>query len=86
MSLNAGLTTLPESDIAKHLAVAQGLVTRFVVLEQGAGSIASLIFLKFPEATPVERSGLVAAGLALVLLTFGVSLLSRVIVNRKRIS
>jgi phosphate transport system permease protein len=53
------------------------------VLEQGAGSIASLIFVKFPEATPVERSGLVAAGLALVMLTFTVSLASRLVVNRK---
>ena len=33
--LTAGLTTLREEDIAKHLAVAQGLVTRVVVLDQG---------------------------------------------------
>ncbi|MGE8104837.1 AAA family ATPase [Allorhizobium sp. NPDC080224] len=36
--LTAGLTTLREEDIAKHLAVAQGLVTRFVVLDQGEGT------------------------------------------------
>jgi hypothetical protein len=36
--LTAGLTTLREDDIAKHLAVAQGLVTRFVVLDQGEGT------------------------------------------------
>ncbi|MDZ7874246.1 MAG: AAA family ATPase [Rhizobium sp.] len=36
--LTAGLTTLREEDIAKHLAVAQGLVTRFVVLDQGEGA------------------------------------------------
>lgn len=36
--LTAGLTTLREDDIAKHLAVAQGLVTRVVVLDQGEGS------------------------------------------------
>ncbi|PWE56885.1 AAA family ATPase [Metarhizobium album] len=35
MSLNAGLTTLREEDIARHLAVAQGLVTRFALIEQG---------------------------------------------------
>lgn len=33
MSLNAGLTTLHEDDIAKHQAVAQGLVTRLILLE-----------------------------------------------------
>ena len=36
--LTAGLTTLREDDIAKHLAVAQGLVTRVVVLDQGEGA------------------------------------------------
>ena len=36
--LTAGLTTLREEDIAKHLAVAQGLVTRIVVLDQGEGA------------------------------------------------
>jgi hypothetical protein len=33
MSLNAGLTTLHEDDIAKHQAVAQGLVTKLIILE-----------------------------------------------------
>lgn len=33
MSLNTGLTTLHEDDIAKHQAVAQGLVTRLIILE-----------------------------------------------------
>lgn len=33
MSLNAGLTTLHEDDIARHQAVAQGLVTRLLLLE-----------------------------------------------------
>lgn len=37
MSLNAGLTMIPESDIAKHQAVAQGMVTRLVVLESEGG-------------------------------------------------
>lgn len=53
------------------------------VLEQGAGSIAALIVTRFNEATPLERSGLVAASLALLLLTFTVSLFSRWIVSRK---
>jgi phosphate transport system permease protein len=56
------------------------------VLEQGAGSVAALIFTRFGEASAVERSGLVAAGLALLALTFSVSLLSRYIVNRKAVT
>ncbi|KPF46501.1 AAA family ATPase [Rhizobium sp. AAP43] len=35
--LTAGLTTLHEADIAKHLTVAQGLVTRFIMLDSGDG-------------------------------------------------
>jgi hypothetical protein len=34
---NAGLIAIPEEDLAKHLAVAQGLVTRFVMLDPGEG-------------------------------------------------
>ena len=33
MSLNAGLTMIPEGDIEKHRAVAQSMVTRLAVLE-----------------------------------------------------
>ncbi len=36
--LNAGLTTLREDEIARHLAVAQALVTRFVALDPGEGA------------------------------------------------
>jgi len=53
------------------------------ILESGAGSIAALIVTRFGEATDVERSGLVAAGLALMLLTFAVSLVARRIVASK---
>lgn len=35
--MDVGLTTIEEKDIARHLAVAQGLVTRFVSLETGDG-------------------------------------------------
>ena len=55
----------------------------FHILEQGAGSVAALIAIRFGEATPLERSGLVAAGLSLLILTFSVSLLARRIVGRK---
>lgn len=36
--LNAGLTTIREDEIARHLAVAQALVTRFVALDPGEGA------------------------------------------------
>lgn len=36
--LNAGLTTIREDEIRKHLAVAQGLVTRAVVIDAGDGA------------------------------------------------
>ncbi len=50
------------------------------VLERGAGSIASLIFTKFGEAKQGERGGLMAAGLALFVMTFAVSFVARKIV------
>ncbi|AOF91826.1 AAA family ATPase [Sinorhizobium sp. RAC02] len=37
MSLNAGLTTIHEDDIAKHQAMAQSLVTKLVILESEDG-------------------------------------------------
>ena len=41
--LSAGLTTLHEADIARHLAVAQGLITRVIVLDAGEGASAAPI-------------------------------------------
>jgi len=35
--LSAGLTTIQEEEIARHLAVAQGLATRLIVLDHGEG-------------------------------------------------
>lgn len=52
------------------------------VLEKGAGSIAALIVTRFGEASPLERSALIAAGLALFTLTFAINLVSRTIVAR----
>ncbi len=52
------------------------------ILERGAGSIAALIAVRFGEAGQLERSGLIAAGLALFLLTLVVSLVARRIVAR----
>ncbi len=52
------------------------------VLEQGAGAIAPLIAIHFGESGSLERSALIAAGLALFLLTFVVNLIARRIVAR----
>ncbi len=72
--------------IAVALIIQLSFEANYHVLEAGAGSIAALIVTRFGEATPLERSGLVAAGLALLMLTFTVSLMSRWIVNRKAVS
>jgi phosphate transport system permease protein len=54
------------------------------VLELGGGSVAGHIASRFGEATAIERSGLVAAGLALFLLTLVVNLGARRIVASAR--
>jgi phosphate transport system permease protein len=72
--------------LGETIAVAAIISLRFDVnwhvLEEGGGSIAGLIASRFGEATPTERSGLVAAGLALFLLTFAVNFGARRIVQR----
>lgn len=72
--------------IAVALVIELSFEANWHILEAGAGSIAAVIVTKFGEATAVERSGLVAAGLALLLLTFSVSLIARRIVVRKAVS
>jgi phosphate transport system permease protein len=68
--------------IAVALIVSVVLKSNFHVLERGGGSIAAFIATRFGEAGTLERSGLIAAGLALFLLTLVVNLLARQIVNR----
>jgi len=52
------------------------------VLSSGSGSIASWIADLFSASSPIERAGLVAAGLTLFLMTFLVNLLARIVVSR----
>src|SRR4051812_47115547 len=40
MSLNTGLTAIPEEDITRHIAVAQSFVTKLVILENDSGGAA----------------------------------------------
>jgi phosphate transport system permease protein len=53
------------------------------VLLIGGGSVPALIATKFGEASELERSALVASGLALFILTLGVNLAARRVVDRK---
>jgi phosphate transport system permease protein len=54
------------------------------ILESGGNTIASLIALRFGEATELGRSGLVAAGLVLFIMTLLVNLIASSIVSRTR--
>ncbi|HUN34046.1 MAG TPA: phosphate ABC transporter permease subunit PstC [Trebonia sp.] len=54
------------------------------ILQQGTSSISSLIALKYQEETPFGVSALMAAGLALFLLTLVVNLIAAQIVARSR--
>lgn len=69
--------------IAVALLIQLSFDVNWHVLEAGGGSVAALIAIRFGESTDLERSGLVASGLALLVLTFAVTLLSRRIVTRK---
>jgi phosphate transport system permease protein len=68
--------------IAVALIIVLSFRANFHVLQSGAGSIAALIATRFGEASNLERSGLIAAGLALFLLTLAVNMLARRIVSR----
>ena len=56
------------------------------ILTQGSGSISALIATKFGEAQGLEINGLIAAGLALFVMTLVVNLVARAIVRRSRIA
>lgn len=72
--------------IAVALIIAFTVQANPHVLEQGGGSIASLIAIKFPEAQDLEISALIAAGLALFSMTLLVNLGARAIVRRTQIA
>jgi phosphate transport system permease protein len=69
--------------IAVALIISPTINANTHILKTGASSVAAYIAIHFGEAGPAERSGLVAAGLALFLLTLLVNLLARLIVMRK---
>jgi phosphate transport system permease protein len=69
--------------IALYLIVQISYDVNWHVLEEGAGSVAAMIAVRFGEAGAEERSALVAAGLALFLLTFVVNLVARAITTKR---
>jgi phosphate transport system permease protein len=68
--------------IAVALLISPVIVLNGHVLTPGAGSIAGYIAIHFGEANALERSGLVAAGLALFMMTLVVNLVARMVVRR----
>jgi phosphate transport system permease protein len=69
--------------IAVALIIAPTVALNGHILEGGGSSIAAHIATHFGEAAGLERSALVAAGLALFLLTFVVNFFARMIVGRR---
>lgn len=72
--------------IAVVLVIALVFDANLNILTQGSGSISALIATKFGEAQGLEINGLIAAGLALFVMTLVVNLVARAIVRRSRIA
>jgi phosphate transport system permease protein len=70
--------------IAVTLIISPMFVRQFSIMEQGSNSIAALIALKFSESNANGISALMAAGLALFLLTLLVNAIASVIVGKGR--
>ena len=72
--------------IAVVLVIALVYTPNLHILEKGSGSISALIATKFGEAQGLEISGLIAAGLALFIMTLIVNLFARSIVRRSQVA
>jgi phosphate transport system permease protein len=68
--------------VALILSPSYKVVTQ--VLEPGGSTVASTIAIEFPEATPFGVSALMAAGLALFVVTLGVNMIASFVVSRSR--
>jgi phosphate transport system permease protein len=69
--------------IALVLSVSAGAVTVNLIGTTNPSTIAANIALQFPESSGLDVNTLIASGLALFVVTFGVNLLARAIVNRR---
>lgn len=72
--------------IAVALIIVPSYSVNWNLAESGAGSVAGNIVNRFAEAGDVEKSALIASGLALFTVTFLVNLAARRIVNKARIA
>lgn len=70
--------------IAVFLVISPIYVINWHVLSTGTNSISALIALRYGEASPLELSGLMAAGLVLFVITMAVNFAAGFIVNRSR--
>lgn len=70
--------------IAVYLIISPVFVIQPHILQTGANSISALIALRYSEASPFEISGLMAAGLALFLVTLVVNFGASMIISRSR--
>ena len=70
--------------IAVTLIISPSFDAKWSIVEQGSNSIAALIALKFSESTETGISALMAAGLALFIITLLVNTAASSVVNRSR--
>jgi phosphate transport system permease protein len=70
--------------IAIYMIISPVFTVQWHVLQNGANSVSSLIALRYGEASPFGMSALMAAGLALFLLTLAVNFGASSIVARSR--
>ncbi len=70
--------------IAVYMIISPVFVIQWQVLRNGGSSVSSLIALRYGEATPFGMSALMAAGLALFLMTLVVNFAASSIVARSR--
>lgn len=70
--------------IAVYLIISPVFEINFHILERGANSIAAHIALRYGEANPFAMSALMAAGLALFILTMIVNFTASTIISRSR--
>jgi len=77
-----GLGRAMGETVAVYLVLNLAYKPNFHILFSSGGSIASMIVNKFGEASPFELKGLMAAGLALFVLTLLVNFIANLIVRR----
>lgn len=70
--------------IAVYLIISPVFVIQPRILEKGANSISALIALRYSEASAFELSALMAAGLALFLVTLVVNFGASIVISRSR--